>query len=152
MLNRYRLALALAAALEIVCLGTAAAPGVTTEGIQAPEAYYALHNGIWFDAASPFGPWVMADYVPPALYTIPPSCPVAQEGILCVYNDATDYVGDFSGWPWAWSFGWGFHWLPRAVVIDHATPGATRTDTYEAKSPRGEPRSEPRSQPRSSAR
>lgn len=155
MLNRRRLASALAAALEIACLATVAAQGVTTEDSQPSEVYYALHNGTWFDSDSPFGPWVMADYVPPALYTIPPGCPVVQDGILCVYNDDTEYVGDFSGWPWAWSFGWDFRWLPNAIVITHA-PGPTRRDTFEARSPRGEPRSEPRSearsQPRSNAR
>jgi hypothetical protein len=94
----------------------------------------------------------MADYVPPALYTIPPGCPLAQDGILCVYNDLTEYVGDFSGWPWAWSFGWGFRWLPDAIVMDRAAPGATRRSAFEAKSLRGEPRGEPRSSARSVAR
>jgi hypothetical protein len=150
MLNRRTLALA--AALGIVCLGTTAAQGVTTEDSRPPEVYYALHNGTWFDADSPVGPWVLADYVPPALYTIPPGCPIAQDGILCVYNDPTEYVGDFSGWPWAWSFDRDFRWLPSAVVIDRAAPGTTRADTFVVKSPRGEARSEPRSEPRSIAR
>jgi hypothetical protein len=152
MLNRPRLALALAAALEIVGPATAAGQGVTSEDSQPPDIYYALHNGTWFGADSPFGPWVMADYVPPPLYTIPPGCPVAKDGILCVYNDATEYVADFSGWPWAWSFGWHFRWLPNAVVMDSVAPSTTRRETLEVKSPRGQSRSEPRSEPRSVAR
>ncbi len=148
MLNRCRLASALAAALEVVCLATATAQHITAEDSQPAEVYYALHNGIWFGADSPFGPWVMAPDISPALYTIPPGCPLARDGILCVYNDVTEYVGDFFNWPWAWSFAWDFRWLPNAVVIDRAAPNSTRTYIFQPESPRGEPRSQPRSQPR----
>jgi hypothetical protein len=89
----------------------------------------------------------MAEYVPPALYTIPPACPLARDGILCAYNDVTEYVADFSGWPWIWNFGWDFPWVPDAIVLDRPPPD-TQTSAYAPKSPRGEPRSEPRSQTR----
>jgi hypothetical protein len=39
-------------------------------------SYYACERGVWFTAASPMGPWVVATMVPQVIYTIPPSSPV----------------------------------------------------------------------------
>lgn len=44
--------------------------------IKVDNRYYACTQGVWFDAASPSGPWQTSASVPPAIYTIPPSSPV----------------------------------------------------------------------------
>ena len=40
------------------------------------KTFYAVENGIWFKAQSIDGPWMVADSVPAAIYTIPPSSPL----------------------------------------------------------------------------
>ena len=37
--------------------------------------YYCCDQGVWFSAAAAEGPWTLCTSVPPAIYTIPPSCP-----------------------------------------------------------------------------
>ncbi len=64
------------------------------------DAFYALSNGVWFVASSPFGPWTVAAYVPPAIYSIPPSSPLYYVTYVRVY-DATPqvvYVGYTPGY------------------------------------------------------
>ncbi len=38
--------------------------------------YYICYQGVWFYGGTPNGPWVVAQTVPPVIYTIPPSSPV----------------------------------------------------------------------------
>jgi hypothetical protein len=64
------------------------------------EAFYALSNGVWFVATSPFGPWTVATYVPPVIYSIPSSSPLYYVTYVRVY-DATPqvvYVGYTPGY------------------------------------------------------
>src|SRR5205823_3392398 len=41
-----------------------------------PNNYYSVENGVWFDAASPSGPWEVATNVPAVIYSIPASSPL----------------------------------------------------------------------------
>ena len=64
------------------------------------NTYYALTAGVWFRAPSPTGPWVVATYVPAAIYTIPPSSRLYYVTYVKVYG-ATDkvvYVGYTPGY------------------------------------------------------
>lgn len=55
-------------------------------------AFYAVANGVWFTAASPFGPWRVADVVPDVIYTIPVSSPVHYVTYVHVYAATADAV------------------------------------------------------------
>src|SRR5579859_1887322 len=64
------------------------------------ESFYALDNGVWFVATSPFGPWEVASYVPPVIYSIPRSSPLYYVTYVRIY-DATPqvvYVGYTPGY------------------------------------------------------
>lgn len=54
------------------------------------KTYYAVENGVWFDATSLRGPWVVATSVPAIIYTIPPSSPLHYVTYVKIY----DVVGD----------------------------------------------------------
>lgn len=56
------------------------------------NAFYAVVNGVWFVAGSALGPWAVADSVPPAIYTIPPSCPIYYATNVYVYGSTPDAV------------------------------------------------------------
>jgi hypothetical protein len=82
--------------------GTALAYAVNTPTpvIVVGANYYAVENGVWFVAASPAGPWVVADSVPTAIYTIPPSSPVHNVTYVKVYGSTPQvvYVGYTPGY------------------------------------------------------
>jgi hypothetical protein len=64
------------------------------------ESFYALDNGVWFVASSPFGPWAVTSYVPSVIYSIPRSSPLYYVTYVRVY-DATPqvvYVGYTPGY------------------------------------------------------
>jgi hypothetical protein len=44
--------------------------------IKVQQRYYLCSQGVWFDSASPGGPWQTTTQVPQVIYTIPPSSPV----------------------------------------------------------------------------
>lgn len=54
--------------------------------------YYAVDNGVWFTAASPSGPWTVADEIPNEIYSIPPASPVHNVTYVRVYDSTPDYV------------------------------------------------------------
>lgn len=54
--------------------------------------YYSLFQGAWFMATTPTGPWVIADVVPAAIYTIPPSSPLHYVTYVYVYASTSDAV------------------------------------------------------------
>ena len=58
----------------------------------AQNKYYAVVDGVWFKAASPSGPWSVATKIPPAIYTIPPSCPIYYATNVFVYNSTPEVV------------------------------------------------------------
>ncbi|MGH8678966.1 MAG: carbohydrate-binding family V/XII, partial [Burkholderiales bacterium] len=62
--------------------------------------YYALDNGVWFAASSPYGPWSVASYVPQVIYSIPRSSPLHYVTYVRVYDATpeTVYVGYTPGY------------------------------------------------------
>jgi hypothetical protein len=65
-----------------------------------PSAFYAVQNGVWFDAGAPTGPWVVAATVPAEIYAIPPSSPLYYVTFVQVYGATPDvvYVGYTPGY------------------------------------------------------
>lgn len=57
--------------------GTAIQHAVNTNAVvlKIGSAFYVCQNGAWFVGASPTGPWMLADSLPAAVTTIPPSSP-----------------------------------------------------------------------------
>jgi hypothetical protein len=68
--------------------GTAILHAVNTNSVvlKIGDKYYACENGVWFVASSPSGPWVLADSIPPAIKTIPPSSPLYNVTYVQVYS------------------------------------------------------------------
>ncbi len=68
--------------------GTALQHAVNTSKIvlRIGAAYYACKSGAWFVAASPTGPWALADSVPEAVKAIPPSSPLYPVTYVQVYG------------------------------------------------------------------
>jgi hypothetical protein len=62
--------------------------------------YYAVTGGVWFTASSAYGPWYIATYVPPAIYTIPPASPLHYVTYVRIYDSTptTVYVGYTPGY------------------------------------------------------
>lgn len=54
--------------------------------------YYAVSNGVWFVADDPLGPWAVCDFVPPEIYSIPPTAPVYHVKYVYVYDSSPDWV------------------------------------------------------------
>jgi hypothetical protein len=113
------------------------AVNTSSEVLHAAGRYYAVDKGVWFVGDSSVGPWVVADVVPPEIYTIPPSCPLFHDRYVYVYGSTPDYVysgytpgylgayvsggvvvfgtgWDYPGWygdywyGWPWTWGFGF--------------------------------------------
>jgi len=53
---------------------------------------WAVEKGVWFTAPALNGPWKVALWVAPALYTIPPSSPYYYATFVRVYSSTGDYV------------------------------------------------------------
>lgn len=85
--------------------------------------YYAVSNGVWFESASPTGPWVAAVEVPPAIYTIPPTSPLYPITFVRVYSytPSAVVVGYTAGYlgTYVWGgtvvFGTGFYYPPYFI-------------------------------------
>ncbi|NML19937.1 hypothetical protein HHL16_03580 [Pseudoflavitalea sp. G-6-1-2] len=54
--------------------------------------YYSVDNGVWFEAAYPTGPWVVATSRPVSVALIPPSYPVYNLKYVYIYDVSPDYV------------------------------------------------------------
>ncbi len=52
------------------------AVNTSNQVLEVGGKYYACYQGAWFVAASPTGPWALAETVPQAIYTIPSSSPL----------------------------------------------------------------------------
>jgi hypothetical protein len=68
------------------------AVNTSTEVIHAEGRYYAVQHGVWFVADSPAGPWTVADMIPAAIYTIPPSSPLFHVRYVYVYSATPEFV------------------------------------------------------------
>lgn len=64
------------------------------------KSYYACQGGVWFVGTSATGPWAVATSVPPAIYTIPTTCPIHYVTYAYVYGytPSVVYVGYTPGY------------------------------------------------------
>jgi hypothetical protein len=71
-----------------------------TPVLLALERYYACEDGVWLVSPAPEGPWVVADSVPTAFESIPPTCPLYNCGFVKVFEATADtvYVGYTPGY------------------------------------------------------
>lgn len=85
--------------------------------------YYAVSDGVWFVSDSALGPWAVCDFVPPKIYSIPPTSPLYHVRYVYVYDSTPDFVyvgytpGYFGSFIWdgVVVFGTGF-WYPCWAV------------------------------------
>lgn len=54
--------------------------------------YYCCSNAVWFTALTPKGAWVVADVIPAAIYTIPPTSSMYSVTTVRVYDSTPDVV------------------------------------------------------------
>lgn len=88
--------------------------------------YYCCEQGVWFDAPTPTGKWVVCDNVPDPIYTIPPESPKHNVTYVNVYesNPETVVVGTTSGYSGSYIadgllvFGLGY-WLGKELAEDY---------------------------------
>ncbi|MEZ4412819.1 MAG: hypothetical protein R2910_07555 [Gemmatimonadales bacterium] len=76
------------------------AENTATQVLLIDKRYYAVDNAVWFTSASAKGPWVVADSVPAAVKTIPPSSPVYNVQYVQIYQSTPQvvYVGYTPGY------------------------------------------------------
>lgn len=65
--------------------GILAAINTNKQVLKIGPAYYACDSGVWFVATSPTGPWLLADSIPPAIRTIPPTSPYYNLAYVQIY-------------------------------------------------------------------
>jgi len=89
--------------------GTAMEYAVNTSSsvIKVGERYYCCHQGVWYLAATPQGPWQVADQVPDDIYTIPPSNPHYNTTYVHVYDSTPEvvYTGYYPGYVNSYTYG-----------------------------------------------
>jgi hypothetical protein len=75
--------------------------------IKTGDKYYCCDDAVWFEAASPTGPWAVCVEVPDVVYTIPPSCPVYNVVYVYVYDYSPEvvYVGYTPGYTCSYVYG-----------------------------------------------
>ncbi len=76
------------------CPGVAYAVNTPEEVLGVNGHYYCCHQAVWYDSASPTGPWVVSTAIPPVIYTLPPSCPDYNVRYVYIYDYQPDYVTD----------------------------------------------------------
>ena len=89
--------------------GTAIMAAVNTniQVLKIGNAYYACENGMWFVSATPTGPWALADSLPPAIRTIPPTSPY--------YN--LIYVQVYAATPTTVTYGYTMGYVSAGVMV-----------------------------------
>ena len=55
-------------------------------------SYYCCHDGIWFAAPTPTGEWAVAEAIPDAIYTIPPTSPLYNVTYVRIYESTPTVV------------------------------------------------------------
>ncbi len=95
------------------------------------NVFYALANGVWFMATSPFGPWAVASQVPAAIYSIPRSSPLHYVTFVRVYDATPEvvYVGYTPGYAGSYVshdnvvvYGTGWHYRPWIGHVWYGAP------------------------------
>jgi hypothetical protein len=74
--------------------GTNMQYAVNTQGsvIKYNGRYYSVDNGVWFEANSPQGPWVVCTDRPDEVEAIPPSYPVYNMKYVYIYDVTPDWA------------------------------------------------------------
>lgn len=72
--------------------GIAYALNTPEDVLRVNGRYYCCHQGVWYESTSPSGAWIVCTSVPPAIYTLPPSCPAYHVRYVSVYDYSPDYV------------------------------------------------------------
>jgi hypothetical protein len=57
-----------------------------------PSQWYAVQNGVWFNATTAQGPWFVATSIPAIIYSIPPSSPLYYVTYVKIYDVSPQYV------------------------------------------------------------
>ncbi len=95
------------------------------------NSFYALDNGVWFVAASPFGPWSAATSVPAVVYSIPRSSPLHYVTYVRIYDATPDvvyvgytpgYVGSYISSDFVVVYGTGWHYRPWIGSVWYSAP------------------------------
>ncbi len=75
--------------------------------IKVEARYYCCHQAVWYVAATPQGPWQVADKVPDEVYDIPPSNPHYNVTYVHVYDSTPDvvYTGYYPGYMNSYAYG-----------------------------------------------
>jgi hypothetical protein len=76
------------------------AVNTSSQVLRIRDRYYACQNGVWFVSDSPSGPWVVSDYRPQDVDSIPPDSPVYNTKYVYVYDSTPEvvYVGYTPGY------------------------------------------------------
>jgi hypothetical protein len=88
--------------------------------LRVGDRYYLCHEAVWFESDRPEGPWIVADHVPKAIYTIPADSPAYHVIFVKVYEADEDevVVGYTSGYQSTYVsgytvvYGTGYYWPP----------------------------------------
>jgi len=88
--------------------------------VELRRHYYAVKDGIWYEAENPNGPWILSDSIPNEIQSLPPDCPIYHVKFVRVYDSTPDQVlvGYTSGYLGSYNFygnlvyGTGFHYRP----------------------------------------
>jgi hypothetical protein len=95
------------------------------------DSFYALDNGVWFTAVSPFGPWSAASYVPAVIYSIPRSSPLHYVTYVRIYDATPEvvyvgytpgYVGSYVSTDVVVVYGSGWHYHPWIGTVWYGSP------------------------------
>lgn len=95
------------------------------------NSFYALDNGVWFVASSPFGPWSVAASVPAVVYSIPRSSPLHYVTYVRIYDATPDvvyvgytpgYVGSYISSDYVVVYGTGWYYHPWIGSVWYSAP------------------------------
>ena len=100
--------------------GVSRATNAAFDILKFEDEYYLCYNAVWYLSSQPDGPWQVADVIPAAIYSIPPSSPAYHVTHVHVYESDEDTVetGYTSGYfgvymsfgvPW---YGTGYYYSP----------------------------------------
>ena len=72
--------------------GVSYAVNTPNDVFQVGSRFYCCFQGVWFSAASPTGPWSVADSVPKEIYSIPPTSPKYHVTYVTVVESTPETV------------------------------------------------------------
>jgi hypothetical protein len=97
------------------------ASNTSNDVFRCDDRYYLCLDGVWFVSDAPTGPWVVADMIPAALYSIPSTHPKHHVTYVVVYSSTpttvvVGYTGGYVGSyvaagvvVWGTGYAWGYY-------------------------------------------